>query len=162
MTALIDTGIFFGFFSVKDVHHLDSIAIIIDYTKGRWGKGYVTNHILDETLNLLKYRISPEAARVFIEKFIDQKLIEILYTDSELEKEALQLFKKNTARKGFSYTDAVTAAAIRHYGTDHLLTYDLRSFQGLIDNITGPNYWNTLPPERQKQILELARKHTPR
>lgn len=71
MAVIVDTGVFFGFYSLRDKHHLDSIALIVHLVEGRWGRGYITNHILDETLNILKYKVSVEVANAFIEAFID-------------------------------------------------------------------------------------------
>jgi len=41
------------------------------------------------------------------------------------------------------------------------LTYDLRSFQGLLNNIIGPNYWNTLDRREKEKISLLAKKFQP-
>jgi len=159
MTVLVDTGVFFAFYSLRDKHHLDSLGLITHLVKGKWGKAFITNHILDETLNILKYKIAPETSRVFLEVFIDKGVVEVLYTDIDLEMKALEIFKENLGRKGFSYTDAVTVAAMREFKIEYLLSYDLRSFQGLIDNIIGPNYWQMLPNAEKEQILKLVRKY---
>jgi predicted nucleic acid-binding protein len=159
LTVLIDTGVFFAFYSLRDKHHYDSLGLIAHLVKGRWGRGFITDHILDETLNILKYRISPETSKAFIEVFIDKGIVEILYTESNIEKEALKIFVKNLGRKGFSYTDAVTVAVIKEYGIRYLLSYDIRSFQGLVDSIIGPDYWQSLPSVEKEQILKLAKKY---
>jgi len=159
MTVLVDTGIFFAFYSLRDKHHLDSLGLITHLVKGKWGKAFITNHILDETLNILKYKIAPETSKAFLEVFIDKGIVEVLYTDIDLEMKALEIFKENLGRKGFSYTDAVTVAAMREFKIEYLLSYDLRSFQGLIDSIIGPNYWQMLPNAEKEQILKLVRKY---
>ncbi len=159
MTSLVDTGVFFAFYSVRDKHHLDSIALIIHLAEGKWGKAYITNHILDETLNILKYKLSIDTARAFIETFIDNRVVEILYTDREIEEKAREIFRKNISRKGLSYTDAVTVVMLKEYVIDYLLSYDERSFKGLVDNIIGANYWNTLSRKEQNRIQKLVQKH---
>ncbi|MCD6278454.1 MAG: PIN domain-containing protein [Desulfurococcales archaeon] len=160
MTAIVDTGVFFAFYSLRDKHHLDSLALIVHLTEGRWGRPYITSHILDETLNILKYRVSPEAARAFLDAFIDSGMIKVLYLEKELEDEALNVFKENVLRKGFSYTDAVTTVALRKFRIDYLLSFDVRSFAGLVSSIVGPNYWESLPKEEQDRILELVKPHS--
>ena len=107
----------------------------------------------------LKYKIASETSKAFLEVFIDEGIVEVLYTDIGLEMKALEIFKENLGRKGFSYTDAVTVAAMREFKIEYLLSYDLRSFQGLIDNIIGPNYWQMLPNAEKEQILKLVRKY---
>ena len=159
MTVLVDTGVFFAFYSLRDRHHFDSLGLITHLVRGKWGKAFITNHILDETLNILKYKIAPEASKAFIEAFLDKGIVEVLYTDIGLETKALEIFKKNLGRKGFSYTDAITVAVMKEFMIDYLLSYDIRSFQGLIDNIVGPNYWQMLSSTEKEEILKLARKH---
>jgi len=158
LTALIDTGIFFGFYSLRDTHHMDSLALIVHAIEGRWGRLYITNHILNETLTVLKYRVSPEAAKAFLDTFIEADIVQIILSDKELENEALKVYKENITRKGLSYTDAVSIAAIRNMKLSTFLTYDIRSFQGLLKNIIGPNYWNTLDGREKEKILLLVKK----
>ena len=158
MTAIVDTGVFFAFYSLKDKHHLDSIALIIHLIDGKWGRGFITNHILDETLNILKYKLSHDAAKAFIETFIEKDIIRIINTDVEIEKRALEIFMKNIHRKGFSYTDAVTVAVIKEYDIDYLLSFDLRSFSKLVNNVVGSNYWEKLSIDERKRISELISK----
>lgn len=160
LTVLIDTGVFFAFYSIKDEHHLDSLGLIAHLVKGKWGRAFISNHILDETLNIIKYRLGPEVAKVFLETFIDSGVIDVLYTDAELEINALKIFRKNLWKKGLSYTDAVTIVLIKSHKIDYLLSYDLRSFKGLVENIIGPGYWHTIPKEEKKQILKIAKKYT--
>ena len=158
MTALVDTDVFFAFYSLRDTHHFDSLGLITHLVEGRWGRAYITNHILDEVVNILKYRIAPETSRVFVEVFIDRGIVGVLYTDADLEAEALEVFRENLARKGFSYTDAVTVAAVRRFRIDYLLSFDLRSFYGLVDNIVGSNYWQTLSKAEKERILNMVQR----
>ncbi|MHA1835123.1 MAG: hypothetical protein ACTSV7_14195 [Candidatus Baldrarchaeia archaeon] len=78
-----------------------------------------------------------------------------------MENESLKIFRENITRKGLSYTDAVSVAVIRNVKLSRFLTYDLRSFQGLLNNIIGPNYWNTLDRREKEKILLLAKKFQP-
>ncbi len=159
MTVIVDTGVFFAFYSLRDRYHLDALGLISHMVKGKWGKAYITNHILDETINILKYRIAVETVEAFLNTFIDSGLVEVIYTDMDLELKALRILRENIERRGLSYTDAVTIAVIRELGIDYLLSFDLRSFKGLVDNIVGPSYWQTIPGSEKKQILSLARKY---
>ncbi len=158
MVVLIDTGVFFAFYSLRDKHHLDSLALIVHLVEGKWGRGIITNHILDETLNILKYRVSDKAAYSFIRTFIDGDIVKIVYVDEEIEDKALEIFKENIGRKGFSYTDAVSVATIRELDIEYFLSYDLRSFSGLVDNIIGIDYWKNLSLEERRRIQKLISK----
>ena len=95
---------------------------------------------------------------MFVEVFIDRGIVGVLYTDADLEAEALEVFRENLARKGFSYTDAVTVAAVRRFRIDYLLSFDLRSFYGLVDNIVGSNYWQTLSKAEKERILNMVQR----
>lgn len=148
MAALIDTGIFFGFYSLKDEHHMDSVAIIIHAIEGKWGRLFITNHILDETLTLLKYRNLP--ADKFLEGFIDSGILRVIYTDEKIERKALELFRKRIYEKGFSYTDAVTEVVVREFDLK-LLSYD----SGFTVPTIGRGYWNSLDEDEKKRILKL-------
>jgi predicted nucleic acid-binding protein len=118
-----------------------------------------TRRILDETLTLLKYRVSWEAARAFIEAFVESGAVGVLLLDEEAEREALTLFKEYADRRGFSYTDATTVVALRRFRLGFLLTFDARSFSGLARRIVGPGYWGSLPEEERRRLLELAGRH---
>ena len=98
-------------------------------------RAYITSYILDETLNILKYKLLPETSRAFLEAFIDNGVIKVIYPGDELELMALDTFQKNISRKGFSYTDAVTVVVIRKLKIGYLLSYDVRSFSGLVNNV---------------------------
>ncbi len=156
MTAVVDTGVFFAFYSLRDMHHYDSLGIIVHLVEGKWGRAYITSHVLDETLNLLKYRVSPETCRAFLEAFVDGGVVKVIYPGEELEEAALELFRENFSRKGFTYTDAVTVVVMRELGVKTLLSYDLRSFSGLVENIVGVNYWNSLSRRERDRILRLV------
>ena len=73
---------------------MDSVALIIHVAEGRWGKAYITSHVLDETLNVLKYRVSSSTAKAFIEAFIDRGIVRIIHADEEVENEALRIFRE--------------------------------------------------------------------
>jgi predicted nucleic acid-binding protein len=148
MVALIDTGIFFGFYSVKDKHHLDSIAIIFHAVEGKWGRLYITNHILDETLTLFKYRGLP--VEVFIKAFIESETVKILHVDREIELKALELFKNNLHIKGYSYTDAVSEVVSREFDFT-LLSYD----SGFQVRTIGRDYWICLDEREKKRIKNI-------
>jgi len=87
--------------------------------------------------------------------------VQIILSDRELENESFKIFRGNITRKGLSYTDAVSVAVIGSMKLSRFLTYDLRSFQGLLNNIVGPNYWNTLDRREKEKILLLAKKFQP-
>mgnify|MGYP000026367322 CR=1 FL=1 len=151
MAALIDTGIFFGFYSLRDKHHLDSVAIIVHAVEGRWGRLFVTNHILDEVLTLLKRKSLPVEA--FIESFLDSGILNVLRVGEEVEQAALELFKKRLHAKGFSFTDAVSEVFAKELNMV-LLSYDT----GFGVETIGGDYWIRLEEDEKERIVSLAKK----
>lgn len=149
MAALIDTGIFFGYYSIRDEHHMDSVALVIHAVEGKWGKLFITNHILDETLTLLKYKKLPVEA--FIEAFIDSQNLQILHVDENIEHEALKLFKERLYSKGFSYTDAISEIIAKEFELI-MMSYD----SGFQVETIGRNYWMGLEEEERKRIVGLV------
>jgi len=152
MAALIDTGIFFGFYSLRDKHHMDSVAIIVHALEGRWGRLFITNHILDETLTLLKYKGLP--VEKFIEGFVESEVLRIIRVDEEMEKEALELFKRKIHVKGFSYTDAVSEVVAKNLNLT-LISFD----SGFEIPTIGKNYWTSLEDKEKKRILSLVKRY---
>ncbi len=159
MTALVDTCVFYAFYSLRDIHHWDAVALLAHMAKGKWGQAFVSNHVLGETLTLLKYRLSPETAEAFLETFVDEGLVRILYVDEDVERKALETFKRNLKRKGFSYVDAVTMVVLEELGIRYLLTFDERSFREVSGKIVGPGYWELLPQSEREELKKLAEKY---
>ncbi|MGQ4915212.1 MAG: type II toxin-antitoxin system VapC family toxin [Candidatus Asgardarchaeia archaeon] len=157
MSILIDTNIFFGFYSKDDIHHYDSVILIILALEGTWGSLYITDHILDETINLLKYKISNETALDFINAFLDSKNVNLITVTNEIIMKALSLFKSYWDIKGFSLTDAVSIIVANDYHLDYIMTFDyyLSKFIEIIDN----RYIKQLPPTKLEYIKKLLKRY---
>ncbi|MHA1609548.1 MAG: type II toxin-antitoxin system VapC family toxin [Candidatus Njordarchaeales archaeon] len=150
MGVLIDTGVFFGFYSKRDKQHSNAIALIIHALQGKWGRPYITDHILDETINILKYRISHEISMEFLKAFIFSKNVEVITAEKEHIDAALTLYRQNYNLKGFSFTDALSVVITKTFDLDYILTFDkhLKKFVPII----GPSYVNTLTKEEIYEI----------
>jgi len=88
------------------------------------GKAYVTDHILDETINILKYRISPDISIEFLNAFIFFKTLEIIVSSRELIESAMKLYIENYNVRGFSFTDALSIVTIYSFDLNYMLTFD--------------------------------------
>ena len=155
MTVLVDTCVFFAFYSLRDRYHMDAVALLIHAVEGVWGRVYVSDYVLDETLTLLKYRLGGDTARAFYDSFVRSGIVRVIYSDEDVISDALELFFRNVGRRGFSFTDAVIVSVLRRYGIDLLLTFDLRSFSGLVKGIIGPGYWDSLSSGERERIRGL-------
>jgi predicted nucleic acid-binding protein len=65
LTVLVDTGVFFAFYSLRDKYHMDSLGLIAHMVGGKWGKPFIHNHVPDEALNMTKYRLGPDEPELF-------------------------------------------------------------------------------------------------
>ncbi len=115
----------------------------------------MTSHILDETLTLLKRRGLPVEA--FIGSFVDSGILNVLRADGEIERKALELFRRRLQAKGFSFTDAVSEIFARELGMV-LLSYDT----GFGVETVGRNYWIGLEEDEKERVVSLAKVFEPR
>ncbi|MCD6514492.1 MAG: PIN domain-containing protein [Candidatus Odinarchaeota archaeon] len=154
MGILIDTGIFFAFYSKRDVHHFDSLVLIIHALEGKWGRPYITDHILDETLNLLKYKLSHETALEFLNAFIKSNNLEIIIADEDIIRQSLELFQKNWNVKGFSFTDAISITTAKRYQLEYVMTYN--TFLSKFLKVINSSYVQSLPKEEIVKIKHIT------
>ncbi len=47
MIALVDTGIFSAFYSLRDRHRLDPLGLIVHIVEGVSGRAFIANHVLN-------------------------------------------------------------------------------------------------------------------
>ena len=151
MSILVDTGVFYAFYNKKDIHHLDSICILVHAMEGRWGRIYVTNLIVAETVTLLRYRISLNAAISFLEA-LRKSGITILFMDETAYNEAIKILKKYSDKQ-LSFADAFSINVLSELKINYLATYDERSFKGIINKIIGNKYAKTLTKKELERIL---------
>ena len=158
MSILIDTGIFYAFYNKKDVHHLDSISIIVHAMEGTWGRIYTTNLIVSETATLLRYRISLNTAVNFLNA-LKKSGIAILYMDQTTYDDVIETLKQYP-NKQLSFVDAFSIKVLSNFRINYLATYDERSFKRIINNIIGRGYFKTLTRKEQEKILKESQKYT--
>ncbi len=152
LSILVDTGIFYAFYNRRDIHHLDSICILVHILEGRYGRAYTTNLVVSEAATLLRYRIGLETAEAFLD-FLENSGITVIFLDRELYGGVVEVFRKYSDRK-LSFTDAFMVHVSRELGIGRLATYDEKSFSGIIREIVGRGYAETLGREELKRILE--------
>lgn len=152
MSILIDTGIFYAFYNKRDIHHLDSICILVHAMEGKWGRIYTTNLIVAETATLLRYRIGLKATMSFLEA-LNGSNMKIIFMDELLYDKTIKTLVKHP-NKRLSFVDAFSIITISELGINYLATYDERSFKGLINNIIGNEYSKILPKEEIDRILK--------
>jgi len=154
LSILIDTGVFYAFYNKRDIHHLDSICLLIHILEGRYGKPYTTDLVISETYTLLRYRIGHNTAMAFLHALKKSK-IEILFIDQDDYEDVVKLLSSYPDRR-LSFTDAFILHASMKYDIKYLASYDERSFSGLIQ-VFGKGYAKALPEEEIRRIASLLK-----
>lgn len=129
---------------------------------GTMGELIITNHILDGTLSILKYRVSPGGVSSLYWRILERGVLDVPHVSEDLEGLAFKLFKGNIGGGGFSCTDAVIVVAAKSYGIEWysttLLTFNILSPGGLLDNIVGLGCWESLPQDEKDRIRVMLGK----
>ena len=149
MTILLDTGVFYGFFDSKDPHYVDSTAILINCLEGKFGQPYTSDYVVLETTLLTQRKLGGEVPLSFLD-FLRESKIRIITIGIEYYEKTLELFREKFPR--LSIADAASITIINDLGIPLLASYDIRSFQGLVKEIQGVNYFQSLSREEQSLV----------
>lgn len=152
LAIIIDTGIFYGFFNRKDVHHMDSICILAHSLEGKWGRAYTSDLIISETYTLLRYRMGNHVAQAFLD-MLRESGIKTLFLDEEHYEHVVDTLRR-FPNVNLSFTDAFTIVAINKLKIRYLASYD-ESFSIIIRNVIGKGYAESLS---EAEIKDVKRK----
>jgi len=155
LSVLIDTGVFYAFYNKRDVHHLDSICLLVHILEGRYGHPYTVDLVVSETYTLLRYRLGYEAAMAFLEA-LKKSGVTIIFLDDEGYGGVIRVLKEYSDRK-LSFTDAFLIHVSESYGIENVVSYDERSFSGIVARIFGRGYAKTLSKDEFNRIMDLMR-----
>ncbi|WXG41514.1 MAG: PIN domain-containing protein [Candidatus Freyarchaeum deiterrae] len=156
MSILIDTGVFYAFYNRKDIHHPDSLCLILHALEGRWGGVFTTILVVAETATLLRYRVGVNAALAFLDS-VSKSGVRIIFVDEELYEGAVNIFSKYRERE-LSLTDASIIAVMMKLKIGMLATYDERSFGGIVESVVGSKYSQTISQSELEKTLKEADK----
>lgn len=153
MSVLIDSGVFYGFYNKRDIHHVDSICLLTHILEGRFGRPYTLDLVISEAYTLLRYRIGYNVSRVFLEA-LGRSGIEIIFLDNISFKETVDVLKKYRDRN-LSFTDAFIVYIAESYKLGNIASYDERSFSGII-KVIGREYAKNLSEKELKRIINMT------
>ncbi len=146
---MLDTGVFYAFFDSKDAHHLDSTALLIHCLEGKYGQPFTSDYVVLETTLLAQRRLGSRVPLAFLD-FLRESKIRTIVSGLEYYERALDLYYKNYPR--LSVCDSASLAIMNDLGILTLASYDDRSFSGLVKEIHGGNYFESLSSEERKRI----------
>jgi len=119
----IDTSWFYAAEVEEDINHQKAIESKRKLAKGEYGTPYTTNYVLDETITLLRFRASFEAALKFKEKIEKSKVLRVVFVDETIIKDANEIFRKYRNLK-LSFTDCTSFAVMKRLGINSALSFD--------------------------------------
>ncbi len=107
----------------SDNHHEDAIRFRDKVLLPGSYEFITTSYILDETLPLIRRRLSISASISLSKKMRNSQIVKILCISEEVEEKALDLFEKYDD-KTFSFTDCVSFVIMRDLGIQEAFTFD--------------------------------------
>ena len=120
MNTLIDSDCLIAAFIQNDSNHNKAVDLMLKETER--GSIYSLNLVIQESATVLSHKIGMEAAVLFIKKLQSLNL-EIIDLDSSIEKEAWEIFLKQT-KKGTSFIDCANLATANKYKLEKILSFD--------------------------------------
>jgi len=83
--------------------------------------------------------------------------VRIIFLDEWLYQETVRVLSRYR-EKNLSFTDASIIATLINFRISLLATYDERSYSGIVANVIGREYSQTIPSNELKKAQEEARK----
>ena len=121
MKVFIDTGAFHALANKSDSLHELVVAVYQDIVD-RNAALYTSNYVIDETVTLIRARVSHKAAVVFMNSF-DLSRIKLLRVTDVDERSAKQIFI-TYKDKEFSFTDCTSFSLIDKHDINATLSLD--------------------------------------
>ena len=119
----VDTSAWYAVEVEDDVNHEAACKFLSKIASGKHGVSVTTDHVLDETLTLLRSRRDLASASAFIDKIKKSKSVCIFWIDESLSEKALDIFQKSD-RKSWSFTDCKSFALMRELSVLEAFTFD--------------------------------------
>ena len=119
----IDTSAFLALEDESDEHHEEAIRFRDQEILRDHYECSTTSYILDETLTLIRIRLSIQASIEFSKKIRRSQIVKILSVSKQIEDKALDLFEKYDD-KTFSFTDCVSFVVMQELRIQEGFTFD--------------------------------------
>lgn len=117
--VFVDTGAWYALVDRKDPDHGRVVPVFRAYQR----RLLSSNFVIDETLTLIRYRLSWDAAHAFGEKVRAGGLVEVIRVDPACEDAAWAIFSRYRD-KTFSFTDCTSFALMDRLRPEAALAID--------------------------------------
>jgi predicted nucleic acid-binding protein len=119
----IDTGAFLALEDESDQYHEEALQFREQVLRKKRYEMISTSYVLDETLTLIRFRISIKASIDFSKNIRKSKVVKLVQVSREIEEEALDIFESYDD-KDFSFTDCVSFVAMWRKGIKEAFAFD--------------------------------------
>ena len=100
MGIFLDTGIFFGAYSLKGRMHEDAKGIYLSALRGKWGMIYTSDYVIDEICTLLKVKTEPSLLLRFLKAIRDSRGISIVIIDEKIFDKSCEIYETHYKKRG--------------------------------------------------------------
>ena len=119
----IDTGAFLALEDESDQYHEVALQFREQVLRKKRYEMITTSYILDETLTLIRFRISINASVDFSKEIRKSKVVKIVHVSREMEGKARDIFERYDD-KDFSFTDCVSFVLMQEGGIEEAFAFD--------------------------------------
>jgi uncharacterized protein len=138
VTVLLDSGVLVGARWAKDDLHAPARRALDQALRGRWGRPFVTDFVVDEAVILARVRsrshaLADDLAAFLLGEAPYPATLGLLRVDEAAFTEARDLFRRHQDRF-LSFTDCTTLALAAQHRVDAVLSFD-KGFDGLAERI---------------------------
>ena len=116
----VDTGCWVALFDLADPYHARAQAL---FDSNREWVRFLNEHVLSETVTLLRSRVGPESARNFGRDVLEGKVGHLLKCDRSHILSALELIVKYHDQR-ISFADATSVLVVRAYDIPKVASFD--------------------------------------
>ena len=119
----IDSSAFLALEDESDQYHAEALQFREQVLRKRRYEVITSSYILNETLTLIRFKISIKASIDFSKKIRMSEVVKMVQVSRELEEKALDIFERYDD-KDFSFTDCVSFVIMREMGIKEAFAFD--------------------------------------
>ena len=119
----IDTSAFLALEDESDQYHEEALQFREQVLRKKRYEVIATSYIMDETLTLIRFRLSIKASIDFSKKIRKSKVVKIVHVSREMEGKARDIFERYDD-KDFSFTDCVSFVVMWETGIKEAFAFD--------------------------------------
>lgn len=123
MKLFVDTSAWLALNDKNDQYHSNSLVKSLEIKKKRF-ELVTSEYILDESITIIRYRVSHRAAVIFGDSLFNSNIVKIINVSNEDRLNAWELFKKYEDKE-FSFTDCTSFILIENCGIQQAFTFDM-------------------------------------